>query len=47
MFALRDDVYWHDGEKLTTEDVVFSIETCLKALEVNGYVKKGLQGIEV
>ena len=46
VFALRDDVYWHDGEKLTTEDVVFSIETCLKALEVNGYIKKGLQGIE-
>ena len=46
VFTLKDDAYWHDGEKLTTEDVVFSIETGLKALEVNGYVKKGLQGIE-
>jgi peptide/nickel transport system substrate-binding protein len=26
-FNLRDDVYWHDGEKFTSEDVKFSIET--------------------
>lgn len=45
VFVLRDDVYWHDGRKLTTDDVVFSIETCLMASEVNGYVKKGMQGI--
>ncbi len=24
---LRDDVYWHDGEKLTAKDVVFTFET--------------------
>lgn len=24
---LRDDVYWHDGEKLTSEDVKFTINT--------------------
>ena len=45
VFILKDDVYWHDGKKLTPEDVVFSIETCLKALEVNGYIKKGIQSI--
>lgn len=45
VFVLRDDVYWHDGRKLTTDDVVFSIETCLMAPEVNGYIKKGMQGI--
>ncbi len=45
VFVLKDDVYWHDGEEVTTEDVVFSIETCLKALEVNGYIKKGIQSI--
>jgi len=28
-FYLRDDVYWHDGVKLTAEDVVFSIEAAL------------------
>ena len=45
VFVLKDGVYWHDGEKVTPEDVVFSIETCLKALEVNGYIKKGIQSI--
>ena len=45
VFILKDGVYWHDGEKVTPEDVVFSIESCLKALEVNGYIKKGIQSI--
>ncbi len=26
-FYLRDDVFWHDGEKLTSEDVIFTIKT--------------------
>ena len=25
-FVLRDDVYWSDGEKLTTDDVIFSYD---------------------
>ena len=25
-FVLRDDVYWSDGQKLTTEDVIFSFD---------------------
>ena len=25
--TLRDDVYWHDGEKLTADDVVFTYQT--------------------
>ena len=45
VFILKDDVYWHDGEKLTVDDVLFSIETCLLTQEVNGYVKKGVQEI--
>lgn len=28
---LRDDVYWHDGEKLKAEDVIFTLE-CIKSL---------------
>ena len=28
-FTLRDDVYFHNGEKMTAEDVVFSWETAL------------------
>ena len=44
-FILKENLTWHDGERLTTEDVVWSIETCLKVHETNGYVKKGLQEI--
>jgi len=29
IFNLRDDVYWHDGEKFTSADVVFTYETIL------------------
>ena len=45
IFVLQDDLYWHDGEKLTVEDVVWSIETCLRFKEVNSYIQKGLRGI--
>lgn len=45
VFELKEDVYWHDGEKLTAEDVLFSIETYLRVQTTNGYVKKGIQGI--
>ena len=44
-FILKENLTWHDGEPLTTEDVVWSIETCLKVKETNGYIKKGLQEI--
>jgi len=26
-FTLRDDAYWHDGEPITAEDVVFTVES--------------------
>lgn len=45
VFLLREDVYWHDGKKLTTEDVVWSIEACLRAGQVNGYIQQGLKNI--
>ena len=44
-FILKENLLWHDGKSLTTEDVVWSIETCLRVKESNGYIKKGLQGI--
>ena len=46
IFLLREDVYWHDGKKLTTEDVVWSIETSMRAGQVNGYIQKGLKNIK-
>ena len=45
-FILKENLTWHDGKALTIEDVVWSIETCLKVQETNGFVKKGLQEIE-
>ena len=44
-FVLKENLYWHDGKPLTAEDVVWSIETCLKVQETNGYIKRGLQKI--
>ena len=46
VFLLQDNLYWHDGTKLTMDDVVWSIKTCLKAQNVNGYLKKILQRID-
>lgn len=46
VFQLQENIYWHDGTHLTTEDVVWSIQTCLKAQNVNGYLKKVLQRID-
>ncbi len=32
IFKLRDDVYFHNGEKMTAEDVAFSIQRCTKLI---------------
>ncbi|NLB19773.1 MAG: ABC transporter substrate-binding protein [Clostridium sp.] len=34
-FVLRDDILWHDGEKITADDVKWSIEYALKITGVN------------
>jgi len=26
-FVLKDDIFWHDGEKVTTDDIIFTIKT--------------------
>ena len=44
-FILKENLTWHDGEPLTAEDVVWSIENYLRVQETNGFVKKGLQEI--
>ena len=46
VFRLKDNIYWHDGNKVTLEDVKWSIENCLLSQSVNGYLKNGLQRIE-
>lgn len=34
-FTLRDDAYWHDGEKVTPEDIKWSIEYVSKTAVIN------------
>lgn len=34
-FVLRDDAFWHDGEKITPEDIKWSIEYVAKTAVVN------------
>ena len=34
-FVLRDDILWHDGEKITADDVKWSIEYALKVTGIN------------
>lgn len=35
VFNLRDDIYWHDGDKITPEDIKWSIEYSLKTAVLN------------
>lgn len=35
IFNLRDDIYWHDGEKITPKDIKWSIEYSLKTAVLN------------
>ena len=43
--SLRQDVKWHDGERLTAEDVVFTVNTLKNPITRSTI--KGWQGIEV
>jgi ABC-type transport system substrate-binding protein len=45
-FVLREGVLWHDGEPLTSRDVVFTIET-IQNPGVNSPLRSGFQGVVV
>ncbi len=45
-FTIRNDVRWHDGEKLDASDVLFSMKTVLRSEEVNGLLASAFQYIE-
>ena len=45
---IRDDVYWHDGAKLTTEDIVFTIDLIKDPLSrVRSSLRANWQDVEV
>lgn len=45
-FRLRDNLTWHDGEKLDADDVVFTFETILDP-EFKSPLLKSFQGVEI
>lgn len=46
VFDLRDDVFWHDGEKFTAEDVEFNIGLALKVGVINSIYVSAFSAIE-
>lgn len=44
--TLRDDIYWSDGEKITAEDIIFTIEK-IKNRSVQSPLKISWEGIRV
>lgn len=45
VFSLREDILWHDGERLTPEDVRWTIESFVRLQQTNGFIQSGLQKI--
>ena len=45
-FVLRDDIKWHDGEKITGDDVKWSIETALEIAGLNAVFDTTFNAIE-
>lgn len=45
-FVLRDDILWHDGEKITGEDIKWSIEYALKITGLNAVFDTTFTAIE-
>lgn len=45
-FVLRDDAYWHDGEKITAEDIKWSIEYVSKTAVINPVFLSTFKAIE-
>lgn len=44
--TLKDDLFWSDGEELTIEDVIFSIEVVLQSQSANGIYLTAFAKIE-
>jgi len=45
-FELRDDIYWHDEEPITTDDILFTIES-IKNPEYKSPLKNSFNGVIV
>ena len=45
-FELKDEIYWHDGEKITADDVKWSIEYSMKTAVINSVFLNTFKAIE-
>ena len=45
-FELREDIFWHDGEAITAEDIKWSIEYSLKTTVLNNVFANTFKAIE-
>ena len=45
-FTLREELFWHDGEPLTAEDVKFTFELYLRCPDTNPVLKELLEKLE-
>ncbi len=45
-FNLRDDVYFHDGTKMTADDVLYSFNQAFESPVISGAVKQRIAGAE-
>lgn len=46
IFELRDDIYWHDGEKISPEDIKWNIEYSMKTAVINSVFLNTFKAIE-
>ena len=47
-FTLRDDVYWHDGEKVTADDILFTYQEVIQNVDFkNSLLRENLKGVGV
>lgn len=45
-FVMRDNIYWHDGEAITADDVKWSIEYALKTTILNSVFRSTFESLE-
>lgn len=45
-FELRDNIFWHDGEAITADDIQWSIEYALKTTVLNSVFRSTFEAIE-
>ena len=45
-FELRDNIFWHDGEAITADDIQWSIEYALKTTVLNSVFRSTFEALK-